>query len=180
MRMRFIGLAAVVVMCLAAGEVQSPAVRSIENRREAAIAQAKKVYQASVMAAEKQCLADYQVSIAAANKAGNVEAVTALVLAKREAEARYTQTSQGTNTEVSEFPLAGSEWLCGGVVVTYRRDGTVYATAWNTPQPYKVLDSRTVVQREPDGQTVTVTFAADGRAAMWVYESGKIATVTRK
>jgi hypothetical protein len=81
------------VVCLGAQEHQPLAARQIEAKRDAAISQARKAYQQAVIAAERQCAADYQAAAANAMKVGNAELVAALAAGKKEAEKRVEEAS---------------------------------------------------------------------------------------
>ena len=84
--------------CLAASDVPQPqAMKSIENKREQAIAQARRVYQQAVLAAERQCVAEYQQAAQTAAKGGNIDLVAALAGAKKMAEKRLEEAQANIN-----------------------------------------------------------------------------------
>ena len=66
-------------------------VQAAEARREATVANARKAYLQTVLAAERQCAQDLQGAATAAGKAGNTDLFLAIAEAKKAAEARYEQ-----------------------------------------------------------------------------------------
>ena len=135
----------------------------------------------ALQAAKKRAQADYDAAIrtatARAVKALEQTKDAALVAKQLDEANRIAATIAELKTGEGvplQTRIAGSKWLMndGRSVFTYNADGTVICPQWaeKVPGHWRVINSRTIEQKEPSGFNILITFDDDISAALWNYQ----------
>lgn len=125
-----------------------------------------------------------------ADRARLVEALRANAEALRKAaELRKAMPTPPTVAEplsvAGNFTAAdvgGTAWRfeAGSSLVRYESDGVVTCNAWPAPGQWVQTGEASIMQHEPGGSKVRISFAGDGKASLWQYEgSSRVTFVVR-
>lgn len=157
---------------------KSAAVKRAIAKRDREVKKADAAHAAALADANKALLVELKKAKDAALGAKDLDeanAVAALV-ARVEREVRAEGGKQARGERLAVDPTEGAWIVPGGYRGTYRKDGAVRFSSWDRDGKWEAVGVQTIVQSEPDGSKTTITFAADGRHALWVLANGRVFT----
>lgn len=163
-------------LCLAANDAPvaaptSPAAIAALGKLKASTAKAKADYDAAVRSAQALAIQELDAAKAAAMKGGNLNEANAI-----QATEQSIGKAAGSPAASIETKIIGKKWAYGGdekTVITYKPGGIVESPAWKNGKAgtWAQVDANTIMQKEPAGAVIKITFDADFANALWVYQN---------
>jgi hypothetical protein len=138
---------------------------AIKQAHEAFVKQEISADQAYVDALKSAEDAQLKKGLDGEDEAGRIKSARLAATAAMDAHRKSVDHSQW---------FVGTKWMYEGqqsAVIEYQPNGVASGSCWHGLGKWSFVDDNTILQTEPEGNVIRVTFSSDRKAALWQYQN---------